>query len=127
MRRACSRVTVRSPVGRATAAPPGSGWSARSRVSAGRLVDEDGDAVADDLRVDEAQALLVARVAEEPLPIPEHDREDHQPELVDEVVLEERLHEPGTPVDDDVALLLPSQLRDLLRDVSPEDRRVVPR
>ena len=59
-----------------------------------------------DLRVDEPQRLLVARLAEEALAASEHDREDHQPQLVDEVVLEQRLHELGAAVDDDVAVVL---------------------
>ena len=95
-------------------------------MSSHRPVDEDGHAVADDLRVDEPQRLLVARLAEEALAASEHDGEDHQPELVDEVVLDQRLHEPGAAVDDDVAVLLLLQLRDFLHDVALQHRRVVP-
>src|SRR5687767_11599940 len=52
------------------------------------LVGEEGDAVTDGLGVDEAHGLLVAGLAEEALAGPEHDREDLQPQLVDEVVLD---------------------------------------
>src|SRR5260370_40556377 len=65
------------------------------------LIDEDGDAVADRLRVDEPQRLFVARVAEEALARPEDDGEDHQPQLVNEVVFDQRLHELGAAVDDE--------------------------
>lgn len=47
------------------------------RFLACRLVDEDGDAFTNHLRVREPQVLLVARVAEEALAGPEDDREDH--------------------------------------------------
>ena len=83
-----------------------------------RLIDQDRDAVADDLRVDEAQRLLVARLAEEALARAEHDREDHQPKLVDEVVLDQRLHELHAAVHDDVAVHLLLELRDLLGEVA---------
>jgi hypothetical protein len=52
-----------------------------------RLVGKEGDAVTDGLRVDEAHGFLVAGLAEEALAGPEHDGVDHQPQLVDEVVL----------------------------------------
>src|SRR3954451_12794267 len=59
----------------------------------GPLGDEDRHAVADRLRVLQPQALLVARLAEEPLAVAEDDREDHEPQFVDEVVLDECLNE----------------------------------
>ena len=71
-----------------------------------RLVGEDRHAVADHLRVGELQRLLVARLAEQALAGAEHDREHHQPQLVDEVVLEQRLRELRAAVDDDVAVVL---------------------
>src|SRR6266542_6776341 len=83
-----------------------------------RLEDEDDHAVADGLRVGETQRLLVARLAEEALSASEHDRVHHQPQLVDEVALEQRLHQPRAPVDDDVPFLRLLQLADLLRDVA---------
>jgi hypothetical protein len=60
-----------------------------SRISRGvpdGHVGVDGDAVTDGLGVDEAHGFLVAGLAEEALAGPEHDREDLQPQLVDEVV-----------------------------------------
>src|SRR5439155_16576615 len=54
------------------------------------LVGEVGDVAIDGLGVDKAQGFLVAGLAEEALAGPEHDREDLQPKLVDEVVLHER-------------------------------------
>jgi len=54
------------------------------------LVDQIGDAALDGLGVEEAHGLLVAGLAEEALAGPEHDREDLQPQLVDQVVLQQR-------------------------------------
>jgi hypothetical protein len=54
------------------------------------LVGEVGDAALDGLGVEEAHGLLVADLGEEALADPEHDREDLQPQLVDEVVLHQR-------------------------------------
>ena len=56
-------------------------------------VGEEGDAVTEGLRVDQAQRLPVAGLAEEARAGPEHDREDLQPQLVDEVVLDQRASE----------------------------------
>src|SRR5258705_1364796 len=41
-------------------------------------------------------------------------------------MLDQRLHEPGAAVDDDVAVLLLPQLSDFLHDVALQHRRVVP-
>jgi hypothetical protein len=65
------------------------------------LVGEDGDAVTDGLRVGEAHGFLVAGLAEESRAGPEHDRVDHQPQLVDEVVFYQRARELGAAEDDD--------------------------
>ena len=51
------------------------------------LVGEVGEVVIDGAGFDQAQGFLVAGFAEEPLAGAEHDRVDHQPQLVDEVVL----------------------------------------
>jgi hypothetical protein len=96
------------------------------RFLARQLVDEDGDAITDRFRVRKPQALLLAPVAEEALAGPQDDRENHQAQLVDEVVLDQRLHELGAAVDHDVPTRLLSQLRDVLHHVAPEYRRVVP-
>src|SRR3989442_10925397 len=57
------------------------------------LVGEVGDAALDGLGVEEAHGSLVAGLAEEALAGAEHDREDLQPQLVDEVVLHQRAQE----------------------------------
>ena len=74
------------------------------------LVGEDGDAVTDGLGVDEAHGFLVAGLAEEALAGPEHDREDLQPQLVDEVVLDQRARELEAGGDDDFPVELLLQL-----------------
>ena len=65
--------------------------------------------------IDEAHGLLVAGLAEEALAGPEHDREDDQPQLVDQVVLDQRAPELVAGGDDDVSVQLLLQLRDLGR------------
>ena len=57
------------------------------------LVGEEGEAVTDGLGIDEAHGLLVAGLSEEALARPEHDREDDQPQLVYQVVLDQRAPE----------------------------------
>src|SRR5687768_3767398 len=57
------------------------------------LVGEDCDAVTECLVVDEAHGFLVAGLAEEAFASPEHDWEDLQPQLVDEIVLNQRAQE----------------------------------
>ncbi len=59
-------------------------------------------------------------------PAPEHDRIDHQPQLVDEVVLHQRVHELTAGDDDDVTVQLALEPGDLLDHVAPEHRRVAP-
>src|SRR5436190_230467 len=86
----------------ATRALPARLIGASSRSVAGGLVDEDGDPVADRLRVRQPQRLLVARRAEEALPVPQDDGEDHEAQLVDEVPVKEGLRELRAAVDDDV-------------------------
>ena len=69
---------------------------------------------------------MVAGLAEEAFAGPEHDREDDQPQLVDQVVLDERAPELIAGVDDDVAVQLLLQLRDLGHHVARQDRGVAP-
>src|ERR1700716_4441499 len=57
------------------------------------LVGEVCEAVTDGPGVEEAHGLLVAGLPEEALASPEDDRVDHQPQLVDQVVLHQRAHE----------------------------------
>ena len=52
------------------------------------LVGQEGEAVTDGLGIDEAHGLLVAGLAEEALAGAEHDWEDDQPQLVDQVMLD---------------------------------------
>ena len=72
--------------------PPGSG----------ALVDQDEDAVSGRARLGELQGFLRAR-PEEPLAASEDDGEHHQPQLVDQVMLEQSLGQLRAAVDDDVA------------------------
>jgi hypothetical protein len=90
------------------------------------LVGEEGEAVADGADTDEAHRLLVASLAEEALTCPENERMGHQPQLVDQVVLHQRLHERAAAVDEDVPIHGLLQLRDLLDDVALQDDRVGP-
>ena len=53
-----------------------------------KLIREVGEALTDGPGLAEAHRLLVAGLAEEALAGPEHDREDDQPQLVDEVMLD---------------------------------------
>ena len=59
--------------------------------------------------------FLSLDVAEEALAAAEQDREDHQPQLVDEVVLDQPLDQLGAAGDEDDAVDLALQLRDLRR------------
>ena len=70
------------------------------------LVGQGGDARPDGHGVDQAHRLLVAGLAEQPLAGAEHDREDEQPQLVDQVVLDQRPRELVAGVDDDLAVEL---------------------
>src|SRR5215469_15392779 len=76
--------------------------------------------------MDKAQRLLVAGLAEKARSIPEYHREDHEPELVDEVMLDQRVYELVTRVHQDFTADLLLQLRDLAHHVAVEGRRVGP-
>jgi hypothetical protein len=65
-------------------------WSDRL-VAPDHLVGEEDQAVADGLGADQPHGLLVAGLAEEALARPEHHREDGEAQLVDQVVLDQRL------------------------------------
>jgi hypothetical protein len=108
----CCRLARRSPGcrpggERARACPQGWRRPRPARVSDG-LVGEDGDAVTEGLGVEEAHGFRVAGLAEEARAGAEHDREDLQPQLVDEVVLDQRACEleAGGDVDFSVELVL---------------------
>src|SRR4051812_18622622 len=68
----------------------------------------------------------VDAVREGALAASEERREEHQPELVDEIRLQERRHERAAPRDEDRAVGLVLELRDLLRDVLGDHGRVLP-
>jgi hypothetical protein len=72
-----------------------------SYPSPDRLVGEERKVI-DGLVADQAHELLAAGLAEQAPAGPEHDRVDHQPQLVDEVVLEQHVHELEAGGDDDV-------------------------
>src|SRR5262245_55955298 len=70
------------------------------------LVGEVGEVASDGPGVEEAHGFLVAGLAEEALAHPEHDRVDHQPQLVDQIVLHQRAQELEAGVDDDLPVKL---------------------
>src|SRR5580704_10275953 len=74
------------------------------------LVGKEDEAVADGFGVDEAHRLLVAGLAENAFASAEHDWEDDQPKLVDDVVLHQRLPELITGIDHDFPVQLLLQL-----------------
>src|SRR5205823_6758390 len=90
------------------------------------LVVEVNEALTDGLDLDEAHGLPLARFAEEVLASPQDDWEHHQPQLVDEVVLDQRAPELIAGWDDDFSVEFVLQLRDLRHRMAPKDRRVVP-
>src|SRR5438270_1218510 len=82
------------------------------------LVGVDLDAVGSDRpSLDDAQLAPVDAIGEEALAPAEDGGEHHQPELVDEVVLEQRAHERAAAGHEDHALCLAYELSDLLRDL----------
>src|SRR5690348_3048312 len=72
--------------------------------------------------VAEAHLLFIARLAEESLAGAEHDREDLQPQLVDEVVFHQRAHDLNAGWNDDVSLELVLQPRYFVNHVALEYR-----
>src|SRR5216683_2710636 len=75
---------------------------------------------------DEAHRFLFTALAEEALPGAKHDWVDHQAQLVHKVVLHQRVPELEAGGDEDFAINLTLQLRDLVDHVAPYYRRVVP-
>src|SRR5436190_664534 len=101
--------------------------SAREAVGVpDRLVGEVGDAALEGLGAGEAHGFVVAGLAGQALAGPGGDREDLQPQLVDQVVLDQRAYELKAAGDDDVPVYVLLQRRDLVRHVALEDCRVVP-
>ena len=62
------------------------------------------------------QWLLAAGRAEQPFAGAEDHREDHRPQLIDQVAVEQGLRELGAPVDDDPTVDLALQPLDLVGD-----------
>src|SRR5947208_5096143 len=92
------------------------------------LVPEDEDpGVPDRPRFEQAERLRGRGLAKQSLAASEHDREHHQPELVDEVVLDQHLDERGAAGDEELARDLLLELRDFGGDVAVKPRRVAPR
>src|SRR5215216_4328442 len=91
-----------------------------------RLVGEIEDARAKGLRVHELQRLLIAPSLEEALPAAHDNGMDHEPELIEEVLAQQRPEEGATAGDRDVLTWLLLELGDLLRDILFDQRRVVP-
>src|ERR687892_2865919 len=77
-------------------------------------------------RIGELQPRGWGAVAEDPLSGSEHDREDHEPELVYEIVLEQRLDQVGAAMHLDLRPFLLLDLRHRLGGVALEQGRVVP-
>src|SRR5215213_316250 len=93
----------------------------------GPLVDQHEHALADDLRLLQPQVASLGLLLEGLLARPEDHREDHQVDLVDEVALDQLLHQPVAPRYLQLAVELLLQIAHLLRRVAAvEDRRVVP-
>src|SRR5207249_4638054 len=74
----------------------------------------------------EPHGLLLAGLCEKALTSPEHDREYNQPQLVDQVVLQQRAYKPDAAGDDNPPGYPLLQLRDLLHRIALQHRRVVP-
>src|ERR671930_1764705 len=100
-------------------------YSRTSLLTVRRAIDKDVDPVVERFRLDEAEVLLVSRLSEETFAGADDDRVDHQAELVHEVVLDQRLRQLRTAVNDDVALVPLLELRDRLDHVAVEHSRVV--
>src|SRR5262249_6189233 len=126
-----------SPADSVAAANAGSSSGGRSAVKTtpslvtsarlgGATVGEDQHAVSDGSRVDELEPLRVVRFAEQALTAPEHDGEYHQPQLVDEISLQQRLREHGTSVHDHISLVLSLQPPDACVEVALEHGGVAP-
>ena len=69
---------------------------------------------------------MIVRVLEEAPPAAHDDRVDYEPELVDQVVAQQRLDEGAAAGDRDVLTRLPLELLYLLYDVLIDEYRVLP-
>src|SRR6476660_6036987 len=111
--RRCSRSTIRTATASTSSRSPdnGSAWRLResdSLVGEGRRIAVKGP------DVDEAHRLLAGGLAEEAVAGAQHDREDLQPQLIDEIVLQQPAHDLEAGSDHDVAGEPSTQVRDLV-------------
>ena len=107
---------------------PGERLDVRAGGSLGaRLVGQQDDAGVERPRPDEPEVRNVALVSEQAFPAPEHDREEHDPQLVHQVEFQQRIDELGAAEDQDVPVGPLLQSPDLASEVAPDDLRVVPR
>src|SRR5215211_8535841 len=89
-------------------------------------VGEVEDTRAKSLRVHKLQLLLIAPFLKEALPAAQDNGMDHEPKLVEEVVLKQRPDEGAAADDRDVLARLLLELGDLFRDISLDQGRVLP-
>src|SRR5918996_5887786 len=78
------------------------------------------------LALDEPQRPECAVFKEDAFPAAKDDGVDHQPELVDQVVLDQGPNQLRAPDDQQIVAILLLQRRHRLGDVAPEQPRVVP-
>src|SRR6266571_4015931 len=88
------------------------------------LVVNDCHTSAGRVRAEQPQVFLVAAVTEEGLACAEHDGMDHEPELVDEVVLHQQSYQRAAAVDQEVPTRVKLEFRDLFSNVSLDPGRV---
>src|SRR5262249_31101752 len=119
----CQRASVRDPSGRLNG---GHRLHRHALSGSDDLVDDVWEVVTDDSVGDEAQGQLVAGLVEEAFAGPEHERVDHQPQLVDEIVVDQCVHELETGGHDDFPVQPLLQLRHLSHGVAPQNRGVLP-
>src|SRR5215217_8838520 len=91
-----------------------------------RLVGEIDNARAEGLRVEELQRLLIAPVLKQTLSAPHDYGMDHEPKLVEEVVLKQRPDQGRAAGYRDILARLLLEPGDLLGDVVPDQGRVLP-
>src|SRR5215207_176391 len=91
-----------------------------------RLVGEIENARAEGLRVDELQCLLIAPVLKQTLSAPHDYGMDHEAELIEEAVSQQRPDQGRAAGYRDVLARLLLEPRDLLCDIVPDQGRVLP-
>ena len=97
-----------------------------SRGPDGRPVGEHGDSGLEGPGVDQLQVGDVGRVAEQPLATSQHHGNHHEPVLVDQVMVDERVEQIGAAKEQDVGARRLVQLGDLLGGIVSDDACVLP-